>query len=458
MPDPLDLTDLNPEFHTRINKFVAAAQAAGIPTHFTSGFRDNALQAKLYANYQAKQAGQPLPYPEEGSGGIAAPAGGSYHNFGFATDVVAENGRQNDLIAFANAHPEFGITALGSRDPVHFQITAPSLAAARAQYGDGGGSTVASGPDNRQIFFDALRSAGLSPQQALGALWSIGGESHPNVDTTSYNPNDPGGSVGALQWLGPRRWQLEEIAQHRGVAVTDPHLQAEYMVGELTGNLQGAQFQPGVLEALKNAKTPEEAAHIWTAQMERPKVDNSEQRIANGAAVGSLDANGNFVPGTAKAAPAVASAGGGAGTRTVSAPAPPSPQAVLGSTIGQALAGMGANLGSPSGGGGYMDASGDQPAIRSMAAQTDFAQPSNPLPAQYAGGSGGIGSQLGMLAAQPAMNPLENPANAPSITQGAPGMTAMLGTLGTNAAPGMWDQRGGNQLSPNPYRPTMRLA
>jgi hypothetical protein len=56
------------------------------------------------------------------------------------------------------------------------------------------------------------------------------------------------------------------------------------------------------------------------------------------------------------------------------------------------------------------------------------------------------------------MNPLENPATAPSITQGAPGMTAMLGDLGTTATPGLFDNRGGNPLTPNPYRRTMRLA
>ena len=115
-------------------------------------------------------------------------------------------------------------------------------------------------------------------------------------------------------------------------------------------------------------------------------------------------------------------------------------------------------MSTPSGGGSYMDASGDQPAIRSMAAQTDFMQPASPLPAQFSGGGGGLGSQLGSLAASPAMNPLENPTDAPSITQGAPSMTAMLGALGTNATPSLWDQRGGSQLTPNPYRPTMRLA
>jgi hypothetical protein len=448
--------------------------------HHTAGRGD---PASVVANWQNDGRGYGAQYIMDRNGVIhdtqkefgyngyyeILPGEGQYSNLDNHNTVGMEIVANNDAdvtsaqaqaaAAFIQArYPNTPVFGHGQVNPGHKEATegATAVNAVNALRGGEGSSTVATGPDNRQIFFDALRGAGLSPQQALGALWSIGGESHPNIDTTSYNPNDPGGSVGALQWLGPRRWPLEEIAKSRGVAVTDPHLQAEYMVGELTGNLQGAQFQPGVLDALKQAKTPEEAARIWTAQMERPKVDNSDQRIANGAAVGSLDANGNFVPGTAKAAPAVASAGAGTGAAAQPMYAPPSPQAIMGSTIGQALAGIGGGMSTPSGGGGYMD-NPDQPAIRSMASMTDF-MPSapNPVPAQFSGG--GIGSQLGSLAAQPAMTPLENPANAPSITQGAPSMTGMLGDLGTTATPGLFDNRGGNQLTPNPYRRVMRLA
>ena len=457
-----DTALLHPDFAVRMATAIQQARAEGIPVTLASGFREPGQTGSVY------DAG-----------------GNSSHSYGLASDVGGLDGANGQLtqrwaqIAEANGlHNPYGTSDAAEFN--HWQLPAqpleqtPALLAALKTAKDSGdtnamwsaysqgaeGSTVAQGPDNRQIFFDALKSAGLNSQQALGALWSIGGESHPNIDTTSSNPNDPnGGAFGALQWQGPRRWPLEEIAQHRGVSATDPHLQAEYMVGELTGNLQGAQLQPGVLEALKQAKTPEEAARIWTSKMERPLVDNSEQRIANGSAVGSLDANGNFVPGTAKATPAIASAGTRAGGAAAASPvyAPPSPQAMLGSSIGQALAGMGQSMSTPSGGGSYMDTSGDQPAIRSMAAQTDFTSPANPLPAQFAGSSGGVGSQLGLLSAQPAMTPLENPNEAPSITQGAPSMTAMLGALGTNAAPSLFDQRS-SALSPNPYRPTMRLA
>ena len=312
--------------------------------------------------------------------------------------------------------------------------------------------------DNRQIFFDALKSVGLTSQQALGALWGLSGESGPSLNASSYNPNDPGGSVGAGQWLGDRRAALEAYAKASGEKVTDAQTQANYLVGELTGK-SFAVYQPGVLEALKQAQTPEQAARIWTAKFERPKVDNSEARIAQGGAVGSIDAQGNFVPGTAKGMQSPPGKGVAADATAAASPyaAATSPQGQLSSSIGQALAGIGASMSTPSGGGSYMDTSGDQPAIRSMAAQTDFTQPTSPLPAQYAGGPGGVGSQLGMLAAQPSMAPLENPQTAPSITQGAPSMTAMLGTLGTNAAPSLFDQRS-SALSPNPYRSTMRLA
>ena len=173
-------------------------------------------------------------------------------------------------------------------------------------------------PDNRQVFFNALTKAGLSPQQALGGLWGMGGESGPTLNTGAYNPNDPGGSVGAGQWQGPRRAALEAYAAKTGKNVTDPQTQADFTVSELT-DPKSPTYQPGVFAALQAAKTPEDAARIWTGQYERPKVDNSSQRIAAGAQVGSLDAKGNFVLGTGGgAAPtAVASgqpAGGAIGT------------------------------------------------------------------------------------------------------------------------------------------------
>ena len=302
--------------------------------------------------------------------------------------------------------------------------------------------------DNRQIFFEALKSAGLNSQQALGALWSLGGESGGSLDTSAYNPDDPGGSVGAGQWLGSRRTGLEAYARQQGVPVTDAHLQARYLVGELNGSVPTAQVQQGVLAALKNARSPEEAAHIWTAQFERPKVDNSGQRIASGGAVGSLDANGNFVPGSAKA---ITSPGDGrafaGGARNILTGAPMAQPPSLGEMVGQAFASVGAAT-APSA--PFQDPE-DVPNAPSVAAQTNFA-PRDAVPASATSVSARPVS--GILAGLAAQNPSQPQDAANFLNAGAPSMTGLLNPM---AATNFSDPR--RTAGPNPFAaPTPRLA
>ena len=102
---------LKPAFKQSILQLQQDAAAAGIPTKVVSGYRDNALQAKLYANYQSKLRGQPLPYPDAGQGGVAAPPGRSYHNFGEAADIVALNPRQQAAFTQLARNPKYGIKA-----------------------------------------------------------------------------------------------------------------------------------------------------------------------------------------------------------------------------------------------------------------------------------------------------------------------------------------------------------
>ncbi len=168
--------------------------------------------------------------------------------------------------------------------------------------------------DVRQLVFNKLTGAGLQPHQALGAIWGLNGESR-GLNPNAYNPNDPGGSVGFGQWLGPRRAALEAFAKDRGTAVTDPNTQADFMVDELT-NKNAPTYQPGAFAKMQGASSAEDATKIWTSQFERPFKDNSDQRIKAGPQAASLDANGNFVLGpgvganapSTTAAPAVASA------------------------------------------------------------------------------------------------------------------------------------------------------
>jgi hypothetical protein len=370
----VDLQDLNPEFQRRLGNFLTSAKAAGIPAHIIEAYRSNEVQAQYY---REKQQGL-RPYP-------VAPPGASFHNYGYASDVLADDrASQQKLIDYANAHPEFGVSPLPGDAP-HFQIAgykhvadllknppayqggtgaadlSPfiagnqgySIAKGYTPYNPGtmvagpgapSGTTInaantpvpgaltkpeagpenvsssaptatSSGPqDPRQIVFNKLVAAGLSPQAALGSLWSLGGEGGKGLDPRSYNAKDPGGSIGYGQWNRERRTALENLAKANGTAWSDPNTQADHIINELT-NKDYATYQPGVFDKLKAATTPEEAAKIWTGGFERPLKDNSDQRIKGGPQVATLDDNGNLVLGSAtgggsapaSAAPAVAS-------------------------------------------------------------------------------------------------------------------------------------------------------
>jgi hypothetical protein len=109
--DPgVDTRHLEPVFAARIAKLQADAAAAGIKTHLTDGYRDNQSQAADYAKLGAQ--------------GLAAAPGSSYHQFGRAVDLVADDrSQQQALIALAD-QPGRGITAgahFATPDAVHFQ-------------------------------------------------------------------------------------------------------------------------------------------------------------------------------------------------------------------------------------------------------------------------------------------------------------------------------------------------
>ena len=364
MADPN--TDFNPAFGAAISKLQAAAAAKGIKTHFISGVRSLDDQKQLYANYQAGLRHQPLPYPNRGAVPLAAKPGTSLHERGFAADLVADNASQQaQLRALGN---QVGLRTLGARDPNHFELpstqiakapsytpgsseaatafaptapVAPAVAAINTATGGtrinspvapisgalakqevgpenaGSGATAASeGPlDVRQLVYNKLTGAGLQSHQALGAIWSLAGESGAGLNPNAYNPKDPGGAVGIGQWNQSRRTALEAFAKARGTAVTDPNTQADYLVDELT-NAKSPTYQPGVFKAMQGAGTAADATKIWTTQFERPKVDNSDKRIQNGIRVASLDDKGGFVLG----AGAPANTGSSPATTVATAP------------------------------------------------------------------------------------------------------------------------------------------
>jgi hypothetical protein len=324
---------------------ISDARAAGLPATFMSGYREGSVTGSKYDR-----------------------GGFSSHGYGLATDVGgigaagSKTAQQWNAIAQANGlhNPYLGTKAEG-KEWNHWQLPELPLeqmpdqltrlraakasgdinqvwAASKPFTSDGTmvasagnapiGVTInaASAPiagalaqgqvtaDPRLIVYNKLTAAGLQPHQALGALWSLSGESGAGLNPNAYNPKDPGGAVGIGQWIGPRRAAIEAFAKARGTAVTDLNTQADFLVDELTNN-KAATYQPGVFAKMQGAKSAEDATRVWTSQFERPKVDNSTARIKGGTNVASLDDKGNFVLGKGGGG----GGGGGGGTAVASA-------------------------------------------------------------------------------------------------------------------------------------------
>lgn len=290
----------------------------------------------------------------------------------------------------------------------------------------GGGTMTPSGgggPDSRQLVFNMLtKDLGLTPQQAVGALWSLAGESGPGLNPKASNPKDPGTAYGMGQWILDRKTNLMNFAQANNLNPADAATQVAFMKHELQGDHSGA------LTAIRGASTSADAAHAWTTTYEVPKNAEARaaERIAAGGKVASLDANGNLVlPNVPASATATPSGGGAPATTTPAGPVQPTftpmtPQQVMGMSLGQSLANIGSS------GGGHAVDPPDAPPIRTPAMET-------PAPMTQAGN---LGSQLGIMAAR---GPLPDP--EASITSGAPSMTSMLDTLGTPSTYNMYDPR-----------------
>ena len=303
------------------------------------------------------------------------------------------------------------------------------------------------------LIWSELASRGVKPQVAAGVIAGIMGESGAGIDPTAFNAKDPGGGAGGiLQWNRDRLvgdHGLLAFARANGVDVdtntpTDSKkvplaVQVKFMGHELDGRYNG------VLKGLQVVNNGEEGLNTWVDNMEVPldKAGAKAQRHQYIAPVSGL---------LGAPAPVSANTAGGGSTAPVAAAQtpPPNPWAVVGSSLGEALGRMSNSMsGAPA-----ISEPPDQPAIRSMAAQTDFtAPPTNPVPQTLAGG---IAPTLGSLAVQP--QPLPTAVEDPgSITQGAPSMTAMLGGVGTANDPTLIDPRRTGSI--NPYtRPLTRLG
>jgi hypothetical protein len=335
-----DTSNMNPAFASALAASIRQARAAGLNVGVMSGYRDDKTTGSAYDAGGNSSHGYGLASDISGLDGpngtvtkqwaAIAAANGLHNPYGVGNTKEFNHWQlpplpleqTPDLLnslktaratgdwnkVWAAAAPVTSGTMVASNAPVHVPGTTvnaanapvPGALADQGPENVGSGGATAAQPgqpmDVRQIVFNKLTGAGLAPHQALGAVWSLAGESGKGLNPNAYNPNDPGGAVGIGQWNQERRTALENFAQTRGTAVTDPNTQADFLVDELT-NKNAATYQPGVFAAMQKAGTAADATKTWTTQFERPKVDNSDARIKNGASVASLDSNGNFVLG-----------------------------------------------------------------------------------------------------------------------------------------------------------------
>ena len=344
---------MNPEFATRLAAAIRQANAQGLHLGVMSGYRDDATTGSKYDAGGNSAHGYGLASDISGLDGPngkitqqwagIAKANGLNNPYGVGNQAefnhwqlpaqplektpqllanlktARATGDWNGVWAAYNNSPVAGtqFAGPGASGTRINAVSAPVAGAlAKQEVGPenaGAGAPVASstGPqDPRQIVFNKLTAAGLPPQAALGALWSLGGEGGAGLNPRSYNASDPGGSIGYGQWNGVRRTALENLAKTNGTSWADPNTQADHIINELT-NKDYASYQPGVFDKLKAATTADEAARIWTGGFERPAKDNSDARIKGGPQVATLDDSGNLVLGSAT----------GGGTAPSSAPA-----------------------------------------------------------------------------------------------------------------------------------------
>ena len=173
-------------------------------------------------------------------------------------------------------------------------------------YTSTGRSNFTGGTVEAKVWF-AMIDAGYSPEAVAGAMGNFQRESgfftnnlwndaeailgmndeeytiavdngtYTNFITDNY-------AYGLAQWKGDRKRRLYELAQSKGVSVSDADMQIEYLFDEI--NPTGPNFQMGstingfTYSDWVNAATPEKAAEVWCWLFERPGGFDSKRADA----------------------------------------------------------------------------------------------------------------------------------------------------------------------------------
>ena len=129
----------------------------------------------------------------------------------------------------------------------------------------------------RMLMSDLQEIFGISKEQAAGIVGNLDHETGGFKFMQEIEPVVPGsrGGFGFAQWTGPRRKQFEAWVKKNGMDIRSYEANLGFLVHELQNTGEGK-----VLEELQNAKTPQEAAEIFSAGFLRPGVPKMESRVA----------------------------------------------------------------------------------------------------------------------------------------------------------------------------------
>lgn len=126
--------------------------------------------------------------------------------------------------------------------------------------------------DNRQKAFDYLRNKGYKDHEIAGILGNFAIESgSKDLKVDAYNPNDVGKpAFGLAQWRADR---LDRLKEQQGKNMYTLEGQLDYLTWELENTEKSARKE------LAKAKTPEEAALIFSRKFERPRESTAKNDV-----------------------------------------------------------------------------------------------------------------------------------------------------------------------------------
>jgi len=137
-----------------------------------------------------------------------------------------------------------------------------------ARSGSGTGSakiTEVQRTANKDAVYRGLRSAGWTHEQAAGIMGNLQIESGFNPGSLVNDLGKPSGGI--AQWRAGRLTGLQNYASARGKDWTDIQVQTEY----ITYEMQNTHNTGNTWAALKNSRTPEQAATAFMQHFEIPQ-------------------------------------------------------------------------------------------------------------------------------------------------------------------------------------------